>query len=74
MEEQGVTYTIEAAVKRHVGAKHSTLRIMCIRKEIKAVKVGKVWHIPATELDRVFRGMAMAQAIALQKERYQHAV
>lgn len=51
-----VTLTIAEALKRHIGLAHSTLCQMCQSKRIKATKVGKNWHIPVRELDRVFLG------------------
>lgn len=49
--------TISEACQRHRGLNHSTLQIMCIKKQIRARKVGKRWHIPVAELDRVFLGI-----------------
>lgn len=56
-ETEPVTMTITEACRRHAGLNHSTLQIMCIRKQIRAQKVGKRWHIPVAELDRVFLGI-----------------
>jgi hypothetical protein len=52
-----LTVTIEEACLRHSGMKHSTLRKICIQNQIKAQKVGKCWHVPVQELDRIFLGI-----------------
>lgn len=51
-----ITMTVEESCKRHAGLKRSTLQGMCIKKQIRAQKIGKNWHIPVSELDRVFLG------------------
>ena len=51
-----VTLTIKEACQRHAGLKASTLRMLCLKKKIRAVQVGKNWHIAVKELDRVFVG------------------
>lgn len=54
---EALTITLDEACLRHVGLKRSILRLMCIRGTIKAMKVGKTWHVPIAELDRVFMGI-----------------
>lgn len=51
-----VTITIKEALVRHSGVNAQKLQDMCIQKKIRAVKLGKCWHIPVAELDRVFLG------------------
>ena len=51
-----ITMTIPEVVKRHAGISADNLRDMCLRRELRALKIGKAWHIPVTELDRVFLG------------------
>lgn len=48
--------TIQEACIRHAGVNQYKLRDMCIQQKIRAQKVGKLWHIPVAELDRVFLG------------------
>lgn len=54
---QALTMTIPEILKRHVGLKRSTLQRMCILQEIRAQKVGKLWHVEVKELNRVFLGV-----------------
>ena len=49
-----LTMTIKDACERHAGVKPCLLRNMCLRKKIRGKFIGNRWHIPVTELDRVF--------------------
>ena len=51
-----VAMTTSEACKRYLGLKATTIKNMCLKKQIKATKVGKKWFIPVAELDRVFLG------------------
>jgi excisionase family DNA binding protein len=52
-----VAMTTKEACKRYLGLKATTLKDMCLRKQIKATKVCNKWFIPVAELDRVFLGI-----------------
>lgn len=55
-EMEPVTLSIKLAVLRHPGITEKRLQKMCQLKQIRGQKVGKYYHIPVAELDRVFLG------------------
>ncbi len=49
--------TVEEACERHKGITPAQMQHLCLQGKIRAQKVGKYWHIPVVELDRVFLGV-----------------
>lgn len=48
-----VTLNIKDAAKMY-GIKVSSLRLMCLKSEIKAKKVGRAWYVTKMVLDKTF--------------------
>jgi hypothetical protein len=54
------TMALETAVELY-DVKLSTLRLMCLRKTVKATKVGKYWYVTPAAMDKVFKGLVVPE-------------